>query len=84
MAFLFLALISAYLGFRVRKDVLVECGIAAILYIFVLKIFLPYYLIVPASLLNISLVAECALLGFIFAFGGAGMGRWIKGKYRTQ
>jgi hypothetical protein len=82
IAFSFLSLISAYLSYRARRLILVECGTAAILYIIMLKLFLPSYLVVPTYLLNLYLVVECAVLGFIFAFCGAGLGRRLKGKYR--
>jgi hypothetical protein len=84
IVFLSLAFISMYVGYRAREFVSSSCGIAAILYIVTLKIFLPFYLAVPVYLLNMYVVVECCIVGFIFAFGGAGIGYWIKHKYQIQ
>ena len=84
IVFSFLAFISMYVGYRAREFVLIESGIAAILYILTLKLLLPEYLAVPIYLLNIYVIIECAILGFVFAFGGAGIGFWFKRKYRIK
>jgi hypothetical protein len=84
VVFLSLAFISMYVGYRARELAMIESGIASILYIFMLKLLLPEYLAVPTYLLNIYLIIECAILGFVFAFGGAGIGWWLKRKYQTR
>jgi len=82
--FSFLAFISMYVGYRARELVMIESGIAAILYILTLKLLLPSYLAIPVQLQNIYFLIECVILGFVFAFGGAGIGWWLKRKYRVN
>jgi hypothetical protein len=74
----FLAFVSMYIGYRARGFVLIEPAIAATLYILTLKMLLPSYLAVPIYLQNIYFTIECTILGFVFAFGGTGIGWWIK------
>jgi hypothetical protein len=78
VAFSFIVFISMYVGYRAREFVLIESGIAAILYILTLKLLLPSHLAIPVQLQNIYFVIECVILGFVFAFGGAGIGGWVK------
>jgi|WetSurMetagenome_2_1015567.scaffolds.fasta_scaffold1055622_1 hypothetical protein len=83
IVFSFLACISMYAGYRARELVMIESGIAALLYILMLKLLLPSYLAVPVQLQNTFFIIECAIVGFIFAFGGAGIGYWLKRKYQV-
>jgi hypothetical protein len=84
IVFVSLVFISMYVGYRAREFAMIESGIASILYIFMLNLLLPEYLSVPTYLLNIYLVIEYAIVGFVFAFGGAGIGYWLKRKYRIR
>ena len=80
----FLAFISMYVGYRSRSLTIFEPGIAAVLYIITLKIFLPSYLSIPTYIQNIYFTIECTILGFVFAFGGAGIGWWLKRRYQIR
>ena len=75
----FLLLISLFLGIRSQKLISIECGIAAILYIVVLRIFFPSFIIVPEYLFNFYVLMESSILGFVSAFTGAGIG-WMDKK----
>jgi hypothetical protein len=78
IAGLFLFFVSLYLNYRAKKIIAFECGIASILYIIVIRRIFPEYLMRPDFLLNNYLLIECAIVGFAFAFAGAGIGWWIR------
>ena len=80
----FLAFISMYIGYRSLNLTIFEPGIAAVLYILTLKIFLPSYLSIPTHIQNIYFIIEYTILGFVFAFGGAGIGFLIKRKRQIR
>jgi len=84
LVFSSLGLISIYVGYRARGMVFLESALAAVIYILTVKLFLPSYLGIPVYLQNTYFMLESIILGFVFAFGGAGIGYWLKRKYQGQ
>ena len=74
------SLISLYIGYHAGGTVFLETALAAVIYICTLKLLLPSYLGVPVYMQNTYFIIECIILGFAFAFGGTGIGTWIKQK----
>ncbi len=84
LVFVSIGAISIAIGYRARRMVLLESALGAVLYILTIKLLVPSCLGVPTYLQNTYFVLECIILGFAFAFGGAGIGYWLKIKNQSS